>query len=123
MLDAVIDYHERELRLAQEVVAGDPHVFTEQARRAAELRAAAHSAMLVDLRAAQQALATDHPQWMHVERGGIYSEIGKATAQCVTSIHDGDKLTLYRAEADGKWWVRPPGEFRDGRFVPVERAS
>lgn len=34
-------------------------------------------------------------------------------------LAEGDRLMVYRAEADGSLWIRTPEEFNDGRFEDV----
>lgn len=119
-LETAINYHERKLNIAREVLDSDGNLFSDQAKETARIEVEVHSALLVDLRMAHDELRNNYPRWMHVERGSVYIEIAEATAQCTGRIKDGEALTLYRAEDDGRWWVRPPAEFRDGRFVPLD---
>lgn len=69
----------------------------------------------------------------HVKRETTYRVIGQATAQVSTGtvtsldfksrrfIADGDQITVYQAETDGKLYVRFTDEFEDGRFDEIER--
>lgn len=56
----------------------------------------------------------------HKKRGTTYTVIGTATIQCEPSddIADGEELVLYQGE-DGRYWVRRPEEFHDGRFEHI----
>jgi hypothetical protein len=57
-------------------------------------------------------------QMQHVKRGTIYDLVCVASVQTDTPLADYDQVMVYRGE-DGQTWVRPLGEFNDGRFVPV----
>lgn len=69
----------------------------------------------------------------HTMRGSTYGVLGEAEAQISKRLlagvlsegksrllMEGDKLVVYKSEADGKLWVRFPDEFDDGRFVDVD---
>jgi hypothetical protein len=58
--------------------------------------------------------------WRHKKRGTTYKVIGTAEAQVEDCILEGHRVVVYRADSDGKLWVRPTEEFYDGRF---ERAA
>ncbi len=62
------------------------------------------------------------PTHRHRKRGTLYQLIGDAVMQCEEEVFDNKRLTLYRGE-DGKYWVRPPSEFNDGRFAAHEKES
>lgn len=72
----------------------------------------------------------------HVKRGETVTILGDAEVQisnpsyvirsvsqensCTINtrvLHEGESLTVYRAEGTGKLWARFPDEFRDGRFT------
>ena len=57
-------------------------------------------------------------RFRHLKRGTSYIEIGCGEVQSDRPIHEGDVLVVYIGE-DGKIWLRPEGEFDDGRFQPV----
>lgn len=118
MLEAVIAYHERQLNIAQGVLDTDGNLYSHEMRSRAEIDAANHRSFLVILRVAQKELVGAFPQWQHLKRGSIYSEVGELIVQTEAPIHDNDRLTLYRG-VDGQWFGRPPAEFKDGRFAPV----
>lgn len=57
----------------------------------------------------------------HKKRGTTYTVLGEAEVQISTAstarlLNEGDKLTIYRCEHDGKLWARFPDEFNGGRF-------
>lgn len=62
-----------------------------------------------------------------LKRGSTYHVLGKAEAQVSNGtlaahsrlLSEGQTLTVYRAEEDGKLWVRFPEEFEDGRYEDV----
>lgn len=59
--------------------------------------------------------------YRHVRRQTLYEKIGEGRVQASTAILEGDNVTIYRSlegmAADGNTlWVRPTGEFNDGRF-------
>lgn len=74
------------------------------------------------------------PRVRHKKRRSTYEVLGEAEAQIATyaagqevplgrvrarQLNEGDKLTVYRANEDGKLWLRFPDEFADGRFEEV----
>lgn len=59
----------------------------------------------------------------HVKRGSTYRVIGEAEVQCAVMVEEGDRLTVYRCDTDGKLWARPTAEFRDGRFEPAKESE
>lgn len=54
----------------------------------------------------------------HKKRGSTYVVQGVAKVQSSTPLTDGCEVVVY-AGPDGQLWVRPVGEFYDGRFEPV----
>jgi len=64
-------------------------------------------------------------RWQHKKRGTTYQLLGRAEMQSETPVAEGDHVEVYRSEQDGKLWVRPPGEFHDGRFekLPADADS
>lgn len=60
----------------------------------------------------------------HLKRGTTYTVIGYGKFQ--TAIHtayDNEPVTIYRADKDGRLWVRPTDEFNDGRFEDIAAAD
>ena len=58
--------------------------------------------------------------WLHLKRGTLYTEIGRAELQTSCGdLADGSEMVVYRGE-DGKLWVRETAEFEDGRFWRVQ---
>lgn len=57
---------------------------------------------------------------VHKKRGTVYDIVGVGTIQCDRPIADYDKVVIYRDPYSFDFWVRPVGEFEDGRFVKVE---
>ncbi|MBH0113239.1 3'-5' exoribonuclease [Novosphingobium sp. YJ-S2-02] len=55
----------------------------------------------------------------HARRGGLYDVLGQGELQSARQIAEGESMTVYRSLIDGRIWVRPSAEFRDGRFSPV----
>lgn len=66
--------------------------------------------------------AGSEPAWRpthrHVKRGTTYRVLGTADVQANTCIIEGERVTVYQGE-DRRLWVRPTGEFEDGRFAPI----
>ncbi len=64
------------------------------------------------------------PDWArrrmrHLARGSSYDVLAEAAnVQSSNPIVEGDQVAVYSAE-DGSFWVRPVGEFNDGRFETV----
>ena len=54
--------------------------------------------------------------WWRHRKGGTYIIVAVARRE-----HDLSPLVVYRAEDDV--WVRPHGEFMDGRFTPVDKGD
>lgn len=61
--------------------------------------------------------------WRHKKRGTTYKVIGTAEVQAEDCILEGDLVIVYRADSDGKLWVRPTEEFYDGRFKPSAKPT
>lgn len=62
------------------------------------------------------------PRRTHRKRGGTYSLYGLGAVQSERPLLDGDAIVLYRSDADGSWWARPPLEMYDGRFACTPEA-
>jgi len=73
------------------------------------------------LSASQPAPSPWRPTHRHVKRGSTYQVIGEAELQATDPVCEGTVLTVYKAE-DGKLWVRPTYEFKDGRFETLPPA-
>lgn len=52
----------------------------------------------------------------HIKRGSTYQVVGRGKLQTDAPLSDLAELVIYQSEADGTFWVRPVGEFYDGRF-------
>lgn len=65
------------------------------------------------------------PRWRHLKRQSTYVEIGNAIVQAARPLIEGDRVKVYRSEADGRIWVRHFLEFTDGRFerLPVDSSQ
>lgn len=65
----------------------------------------------------------------HVKRGTEYEVIGEAEAQMSKKfgkwrgLYKGDRITVYRCVETGELYCRFTDEFRDGRFVSLDRAT
>lgn len=57
----------------------------------------------------------------HVKTGGLYRLVSDAVLQTAKPCEDDAYLALYQG-ADGKFWVRPADEFKDGRFAALTAA-
>jgi len=55
----------------------------------------------------------------HVKRGSTYEVLGRGKIQTDTPLIDYAEVAIYRSEDDGMIWVRPVGEFDDGRFAAL----
>jgi len=61
--------------------------------------------------------------WRHKKRGTTYKRIGRAHLQTQINLPDDAQVEVYQSEADGALWVRPSGEFFDGRFEKIVEAA
>lgn len=61
--------------------------------------------------------------WRHKKRGTTYKRIGRAHLQTQIDLPDDAQVEVYQSEADGALWVRPSGEFFDGRFEKIVEAA
>lgn len=89
--------------------------------RAENLNLQARVAELEAALAAQGAV-TVKPLWRHVKRGTVYTEIGRGKVQTYTPLTDYAEVVVYRGQ-EGDTWVRPVGEFEDGRFAALTTAQ
>lgn len=120
MLNDLIAVHQKRLDAAQAVLDADGNLYTHDQRANARIEAAQEREHLRQLRAAQAKLGVaDCPRFRHKKRGDIYVEMDIAIAQCSATIHDNDPVTVYRG-SNGQLYVRPPEEFGDGRFEPLD---
>lgn len=55
-------------------------------------------------------------RFRHRRRGGTYAVLGSGRLQAEKPVGDLMDVTVYVSESDGSLWVRPTGEFGDGRF-------
>lgn len=55
----------------------------------------------------------------HVKLGSTYRVIGEAHLKTEFLVDAGSRLVVYQSEQNGKLWVRPTGEFQDGRFFAL----
>lgn len=54
--------------------------------------------------------------WRHVKTGGVYVIVDE---ECMLES-DLTPMVAYMSLKDGQVWLRPRGEFFDGRFVKLE---
>jgi hypothetical protein len=59
---------------------------------------------------------------MKVAFAQAHDKVGVGLIQCDRPIADMDEVVIYRDPFSGHYWVRPIGEFNDGRFeeVPIK---
>jgi hypothetical protein len=63
---------------------------------------------------------TFNPTHRHKKRGTSYEVLGEAILHAKEyALHDGAQVIVYRGE-DGQLWVRPKGQFLDGRFQVIK---
>lgn len=56
-------------------------------------------------------------RWRHKARGSIYTIVdAQGVVQTSTLLSDYETVVIYRDEKTGRHYVRPLGEFMDGRF-------
>jgi len=62
--------------------------------------------------------------WNHRRRGRdhVYEWLRTAKVQTSQPINVNDEVVVYRDEND-IWWVRPVGEFFDGRFKKIVEST
>jgi hypothetical protein len=56
----------------------------------------------------------------HRKRGSVYTMVGSAKLQTDTPLSDMAEVIIYRHVETGQLWARPPSEFYDGRFDPLD---
>lgn len=63
----------------------------------------------------------NRPQrWRHKARGSTYAVVdAQGVVQTDAPLRDYDMVVIYRDEKTGRHYVRPPGEFMDGRFEKI----
>ena len=61
-------------------------------------------------------------RFRHIKRGTRYTPLSfLATLQCSTrQLVDGETVTVYAGDDDGRVWVRSTEELTDGRFDAIE---
>lgn len=122
-LSNLLRYHRAKVAQAKLTLENENRMYPAHAVASASHELQVHAEHVRTLEEFQAELQDDFPLWLHVKRGdGVYAEVGVAIAQCEAPIQDSDHVVLYRGE-NGAWWIRPPEEFRDGRFVQVEKAE
>lgn len=60
--------------------------------------------------------------WKHKKRGTTYVLIGDAEVQAEESLTEAEIVVVYKAQKDGRLWVRRKSEFYDGRFEALTAA-
>jgi len=123
VLELVARHHREKIALCEQVIANDDRMFADATIRECKRDIIEHKSMLACIEQAMQELDNAYPKWMHVKRGGVYSEVGKVTIQADNSVFDDDVLTLYRDVISGSWYARPPEEFTVNRFLPVKETT
>lgn len=84
-------------------------------------------AMALCLLAAEALEARARRRVRSLKRGTTYRVLGEAEVRISKPtlsikgrlLTEGEKLTVYQADEDGKLWVRFPDEFEDGRFEEI----
>ena len=117
MLQALIDYHKKQLAAAQSVLDTDGNLFSPEMRERARIDAARERDFIRTLETVNSQLGRGE-KYRHLKRGSTYSVLGQGIAQCATPIQDNDALTLYRDD-QGRFFARHVDEFHDGRFEKV----
>lgn len=64
-------------------------------------------------------MAHSLPRYRHKKRGTTYVLLGYAEVQADEPLVEGDIVAVYRADSDGKLWVRRRDKFEDGRFENI----
>jgi hypothetical protein len=119
ILAGVTAFHEQQLSMWQHVLDSDGNIHSQEQRNRARDEIAKHRDFLRCLKLCATDDA-DQPMVLHAKRRSHYLVYGPARVQAESPLQDNDLVTLYRSIDDGSWFVRPPAEFEDGRFVSAD---